>query len=63
MFVLAVLANVCYCAAYAADIPMQYSAFRGVWRRRRWALWCVGALFAGVITFYWIADEIYPFAK
>jgi hypothetical protein len=27
-----------------------------------WALWCVGVLFAGVITFYWIADEIYPFA-
>jgi hypothetical protein len=63
VFVLAVLANVCYCAAYVADIPMQYSAFRETWRRRRWALWCVGVLFAGAITFYWIADEIYPFVK
>lgn len=63
LFVLAVLANVCYCAAYVADIPMQYSAFRDAWRRRRWGLWCVGVLFAGVLAFYWIADEIYPFVK
>jgi hypothetical protein len=27
LFVLAVLANVCYCAAYLVDIPLQYSAF------------------------------------
>jgi hypothetical protein len=60
LFVLAVLANVCYCAAYLVDIPLQYSAFRNSWRRRRWALWLIGVLFAGVITFYWIADEIYP---
>ena len=63
LFVLAGLVNVCYCAAYVADIPLQYSAFRGAWRRRRWGLWCAGVLFAGVITFYWIADEIYPFVK
>ena len=63
LFVLAVLANVCYCAAYVADIPMQYSAFRDVWRRRRWGIWLVGLLFAGIITFYWIADEVYPFVK
>ena len=60
VFSLAVLANVCYCAAYVADIPMQYSAYRELWRRWRWGLWVVGALFAGVITFYWIADEIFP---
>ena len=60
LFVLAVLANVCYCAAYIADVPMQYSSFRDLWRRRRWMLFCVGALFAGAIAFYWIADEIYP---
>jgi hypothetical protein len=60
IFVLAVLANVCYCAAYLVDVPLQYSAFQNTWRRRRWALWLIGVTFAGVITFYWIADEIYP---
>ena len=60
LFILAVLANVCYCAAYLADVPMQYSSFRAVWRRRRWGLWLIGVLFAATITFYWIADEIYP---
>jgi hypothetical protein len=60
VFVLAVLANVCYCAAYLVDVPLQYSAFQDSWRRRRWALWLLGVIFAGVITFYWIADEIYP---
>lgn len=60
IFVLAVLANVCYCAAYLIDVPLQYSAFQNAWRRRRWALWLIGVIFAGVITFYWIADEIYP---
>jgi hypothetical protein len=60
VFVLAVLANVAYCAAYLVDLTAQYSAFRNPWRRRRWVLWVVGVAFAGVITFYWIADEIYP---
>lgn len=60
LFVLAVLSNVCYCAAYVVDVPMQYSVYRDLWRRWRWGLWIVGALFAGSITYYWIADEIYP---
>ena len=59
--VLAVLANVCYCAAYLADVPMQSSTFRAVWRRRRWALWLAGTLFAIALANYWIADEIYPY--
>lgn len=60
LLVLAVLANVCYCAAYLADIPMQYSVFQAAWRRRRWALWLVGTLFAMALAYFWIADEIYP---
>jgi hypothetical protein len=60
VFVLAVLANVCYCAAYFVDVTAQYSAFRIPWRRRRWALWVIGVICAGAITYYWIADEIYP---
>jgi len=60
LFVLAVLANVCYCAAYLIDLPMQYSDFRDLWRRRRGILWVLGALFAAAIAYYWMADEIYP---
>ena len=60
LFVLAVLANVCYCAAYLADLPMQLSAFRAGWRRRRWLLWLVGTLFGMALTWFWIADEILP---
>ena len=60
LFVLAVLANICYCAAYLVDVPVQYSAFRDRWRRCRWVLWLVGVIFAAIIAFYWVADEIYP---
>ncbi len=60
LFVLAVLANACYCAAYIVDIPMQYSSFQDAWRHRRWALWLVGTLFAMALAYFWIADEIVP---
>jgi hypothetical protein len=58
---LALMANLCYCAAYLVDIPMQLSAFHAFWKRRRWVLWLGGTLFAILLTNYWIADEIYPF--
>lgn len=61
LLVLAVLANLCYCAAYIADLSMQYSSFRDMWRRWRWALWLGGTLFAILFANYWIADEIYSF--
>ncbi|MEW9623119.1 hypothetical protein [Rhodanobacter geophilus] len=60
LFVLAVLANVCYCAAYLVDVPMQLSTFRYGWRRRRWLLWLVGTLFGMALAWFWIADEILP---
>ena len=60
LFVLAVLANVCYCAAYLVDVPVQYSSYRSSWRRRRWVVWLLDVTFAAVIAFYWLADEIYP---
>jgi hypothetical protein len=59
--VLALLANVCYCAAYLVDIPMQHSSLSTVWTRRRWGLWLLGTLFAILLANYWIVDEIYPF--
>lgn len=61
LVVLALFANVCYCAAYVADLPMQYSSFRQIWRRWRWTLFLVGTLFAILFANYWIADEIYSF--
>lgn len=61
LFVLAVLANVCYCTAYLVDIPLQLSSFRGLWLRWRWGLWLTGMLFAAILAAYWIADEIYPY--
>ena len=61
LLVLAAVANACYCAAYLADAAMQRSAFRAMWLRARWMLWLTGTLFAVALTWYWIADEIYPY--
>lgn len=61
LVVLALLANLCYCAAYVADLPMQHSSFRQMWRRWRWTVFLVGTLFAILFANYWIADEIYSF--
>jgi hypothetical protein len=63
LLVLALLANVCYCAAYLVDIPLQRSPMAAAWARRRWALWLLGTLLAFLFTNYWIADEIYPYVR
>jgi|SRR5271156_157762 len=60
---LALTANVCYCAAYLVDIPMQRTDFTANWKRRRWALWLAGMLLAFILANYWIVDEIYPFVQ
>lgn len=60
LFVLALLANACYSAAYVVEIPMRQSP-HAIWAKRRWILWLMGTLFAIVFENYWIADEIYPF--
>ena len=52
IFVLAVLANVAYCAAYVVDIFAQHSGFQELWLRYRWILLAIGILFAGTITHY-----------
>jgi hypothetical protein len=49
-FFLAVLANICYCAAYLVDIFAQISDFRGLWRRMRWVLLAIGIGFAAILT-------------
>jgi len=50
LFLLAVLANVAYCAAYVVDVFAQWSSYRDLWRRHRWVLFVVGMLFAGILT-------------
>jgi hypothetical protein len=50
LFLLAVLANVAYCAAYLADVFAQWSSYRDLWRQYRWVLFAVGILFAGILT-------------
>ena len=52
LFVLAVLANLCYCAAYLPDIFLQFSGFRSFWLRWRWALLAVGILLAAILTHF-----------
>ena len=50
LFILAVLANVAYCAAYVVDVVAQYSGFRDVWTHYRWVLFVVGVVFASIIA-------------
>ena len=50
VFILAVLANVCYCAAYLGDVFVQVSGFRAAWQNWRWVLFAIGVAFAVIIT-------------
>ena len=59
LFLLAVIANVAYCAAYLVDIFAQASGFREIWRRYRRVLFVVGTLFAAIITRF-IAMGMFP---
>ena len=60
MLVLALLANVCYCAAYLVEPVIQAVSSDIARKRFRWLVWILGMLFALLIENYWIADEIYP---
>lgn len=50
LFLLAVLANVAYCAAYPVDIFAQWSSYRDTWLRVRWLLFLLGLVFAAILT-------------
>jgi hypothetical protein len=54
LFVLAVLANVCYCAAHLADVFVQVSGFREAWQKWRFARFVIGLAFAAVITRWFV---------
>jgi hypothetical protein len=61
--VLALLANLCYCAAYLADLVIQNVLLNSKWNRTRWAIFTLGTLFAMLFESYWINDEIYPYVS
>ena len=52
LFILAVLANVAYCAAYGVDLFVQFSGLESAWRRGRVALLIVGTAFAATIAHF-----------
>lgn len=58
LVVLAVAANVAYCAAYPVDIFLQCSDFRATWRRYRWVLFVIGLLVAAALA--WLALAVIP---
>jgi hypothetical protein len=62
IFFLAVLANVCYCAAYVVDIFVQLSPLRGSWMRVRWLLFLVGLAFAAVIARFFSIATFLPYS-
>jgi len=50
LFVLAVLANVFFSAAYIVDVFLQMTDFAAPWRKRRWILFAIGFVLAAIIT-------------
>jgi len=50
LFLLGVLANIAYCAAYVPDMLMQMSELRETWLRVRWLLFATGLAFAAIIA-------------
>lgn len=60
LFLLAVLANVAYCAAYVVDVFAQATELRGLWLKYRWILFAVGVSFAAVITRFFAVGFFLP---
>ena len=54
LFILAVLANITYCASYGVDLFVQFSGSRAVWGRRRWVVFVVGTAFAAVVAHFFM---------
>src|SRR5437660_11162182 len=60
MFLLVVLSNVAYCAAYVVDAFSQWSSYRDILRRYRWLLLAVGTFFAGILTRFIAIGILWP---
>jgi hypothetical protein len=55
-FLLAVLANVCYCAVYVMDLFVQFSGLREFWAKGRIAVLIIGTAFAAVIAHFFVTN-------
>jgi len=51
-FLLAVMANISYCAAYAVDLFVQFSGQREAWAKWRWTVLATGIAFAAIIAHF-----------
>lgn len=60
LFLLAVLANVAYCAAYPVDIFISASGYREQWVKYRWIIFLIGLLFAATITRFFALGMFQP---
>ena len=58
LFMLAVLANVAYCAVYVADLFVQFSGLDAAWRRGRIVLLIVGTAFAATIAHFVVQGSL-----
>jgi hypothetical protein len=58
VFVLAVGANIVYCAAYPVDLFVQVSALRHKWRTYRYLLFALGLALAATFT-RWFAFALF----
>jgi hypothetical protein len=60
VFLLAVLANVAYCAAYIPDVLVQSSGYLVTWRKYRWVVFSIGLLFAAILTRFFAMATFLP---
>jgi hypothetical protein len=59
LIVLAVVANLLYCAAYLPDIAVQFTEYRATWRKARIVLFVFGTLFAGLLALLCMAPRLF----
>ena len=52
LVLLAVVANILYCAAYGVDLFVQFSGLRAEWTRRRWMVLATGIAVAAILAHF-----------
>jgi len=57
LIVMAMGANLLYCAGYPADLLVQMSRFREPWRHGRWVLWGLGTAFALMLALLFLLAQ------
>lgn len=58
LFLLWVLANVAYCAAYLIEVPVQLSGFKQEWLKVRIVVFLIGLAFAGIVAHFFLMDLV-----